>query len=270
MNKPQTHTEFRTSGLQHSAEKNHKATKSDEAANLLEARLRNMVSKYQTFLESLCAAESETRQSFVKQLSHLALVLSDIKAVDDVQQERHQLKFINIASIDIDKAQIDNVLEKSAKEYDEVKCFLTLVGRQLSGEDHQASHNLDVAPASEGAFVEKPHITMAHFSQLSQINIFNEFNHVDGQSIMVTLTGILIGESIAAFSVRLPEYLDCKKSCATPSCQNKFPHLTVWVRSDESAAKSNDLPSMVAEGEAIRVEFRQSIDVPGKFCFWHI
>ena len=134
----------------------------------------------------------------------------------------------------------------------------------------QLASRMDSSSASLGLFVQRPHVTMAHFSQLSQQNILKEYTYADGKSVTLTITGILIGETIAAFSIRLPDYLNGTEPLAAPPCQNSFPHITVWVGNDESAAKSNDLPAMVERNEAIKVELAQCIDASGTLCFWYI
>jgi hypothetical protein len=221
----------------------------------MEARLRRLIYKHQNFLESICAAESESVMSFTKQLLQFASTLSESKQIDIDQRECH--KFIEIASIDIDKPSIDDILQVAAKDYIEIKRFLERV--DSSNEETDG-----------GASVEKPHITMAHFSQSSQQNILKDYSMVVGHDVTVSITGILIGETVAALSVKLPEFLGGSESCRTPACHNTFPHVTVWVGKNDSAARSNELPSMVEMGNATEVELAQSINVPGSFSFWYI
>lgn len=232
---------------------------SEEAGSSMETRIRRLISKHQTFLESMCVSESESRESFLKQLSHLSSTLTDMKSMHEIHSSI-QRTFIEIASIDVEKTLIDAALQDSATDFAEVKCFLSRVGDLQSNDDR--------ATVTEGSFVEKTHVTMAHFSQLSQRDLLKEYSRVDGHTITISITGILMSETVAAFSVTLPEFLDDMQS--TPSCQNNFPHVTVWVGNSESAAKSNNLPDMVSKSEAIRVDFTQSIEVTGKFSFWYI
>ena len=225
----------------------------------MEIRIRKSISKHQTLLESMCVGESESREAFLKQLSHLSSTLIDTKSLHEIQPSI-QHTFIEIASIDVEKTLIDAALQDSARDFAEVKCFLSRVGDLQSNDDG--------ASVSEGSFVEKTHVTMAHFSQISQRDILKEYSCVDGHLITISITGILISETIAAFSVTFPDFLEDTQS--VPSCHNAFPHVTVWVGNNESAARSNNLPDMVSKNEAIRVDFTQSIEVSGKFGFWYI
>lgn len=241
---------------------------SNDAGKSMERRLRSQILKHQAFLESLCVSESESKEAFIKQLSDLTLTVSSDKPVDGDHSSRH--KFVEIASVDIDEQLIRSALLDAAKLNVEVMSLLERIGKMLNGMDQEAFSIMDLTLASQGFFVQRPHVTMAHFSQLSQQNILKEYSQANGKSITLTITGILIGETVAAFSVRLPEFLDGMEPLKTPPCQNAFPHITIWVGTDESASKSNDLPSMVEKSEAIKVEFAQGIDVSGTLCFWYI
>lgn len=234
-----------------------------ETGRSMESQLRSLISKHQAFLESICASESESKAAFVRQLSDLSATLLICKQTDNSHVAQH--KFIEIASIDFGKESIDEALQRAAADYTEVKCFLERI-RETQKIDRQQ----EASTVIDGSCVKRPHVTMAHFSQLSQNSIVKEYSQADGQSIAVTITGMLIGESIAAFSVKLPEFLDGMESVETPPCRNAFPHTTVWVGSNESAAKSNSLPLMVENGQAVQVKFANDIVLPGKFCFWYI
>jgi hypothetical protein len=224
-------------------------------------------------LQSLCALESDSREAFLKQLSRFSSSLIDKKLVKSLEHiPRH--KFIEIASIDINESLIVGALAKIAEDYADVSSFLTEVGGIPSVHNSQIQEDDSAVPNTnakcKGSFVRKPHVTMAHFSQLSQQNMINNYLHVSGQPITVTITGILIGKSVVAFSIFLPEKIDSKISRTTPPCHNSFPHVTVWVEDGENAVRSNELPLLVEKGEAIWVKLAETIDVLGKFGFWFI
>ena len=222
----------------------------------MERRLRTLIFQHEGFLESLCTDEFESRNAFLKQLSSMSSSLTSTKKAVRSTEHPTIRKFIEIASIDIDKNLVDGVLEQIAKDCVQVKHFTTRIREKHSN-------------TSDGSAVENTHVTMAHFSQLSQQDILKGFAHVEGKPVTVTITDILISESIAAFRVKLPKFLDDMQQCATPSCLNAFPHVTIWVGSNESAAKSNELPAMVDRKEAVQVELAHQC-ITGKFCFWYI
>ena len=226
----------------------------------MERRLRAMISQHESFLESLCNAEFESRSAFFKQLSYLSSSLTKRETARHVHSTGH--KFIEIVSIDIDRDIIDRVLEEIRKDCVQLEHLMMRIGKK-----HSNKGTLNLNQISEGTSVEKTHVTMAHFSQLSQQDILKGFAHVEGRPVTVTITDILIGESIAAFRVKLPKVLDDLR--VMPSCLNVFPHVTIWFGSNESAAKSNDLPAMVERKEAIQVELSHQ-SIAGTFCFWYI
>jgi len=233
----------------------HKMTYSEEEKRRKEERLRKLVITHQDFLLSMCAPESDSKEAFLTQLAQLVSTLPDNK--QKLDHEIHH-KFIEIASIDIDQGLINNALKDIAKVNVDVESFLTRVTSGVCSE------------INEGDFVEKTHVTLAHFSQLSQLSMHTKYSHLHGHIIAITITGILIGKSVAALSVRLPEFVDDKKSCSMPSCCNSFPHITIWVGNDGNAATANNLPAMVEKRDAIRIDLVKSIEVPGKFGFWYI
>jgi hypothetical protein len=111
---------------------------------------------------------------------------------------------------------------------------------------------------------------MAHFSQLSQQTLYADYRDIIGHSLTLSITGILIGETVAALSVTLPAQSDTEPPCNVPPSQNTFPHITIWFGEGESASRANELPSLVEKREAVRLELKEPMQISGKFEFWYL
>ena len=252
-----------------------KGVSSKEDIASMENQLRKLVLTHKDTLQSMCASEMESRESFLKQVVSYASSLDSLFQSNEMSGQATMHRFVEIVSIDVDVKSIHNLLKQLASESNIVEGFLHRAGglpNTTSYSECTTRVELTDIGHSEGSgtFVQKTHVTMAHFSQLSQQKLYSEFKHLFGHSVEVSVTAILIGETIAALSVILPEQIHSETPIDIPPSQNVYPHITVWLGAGESAVRSNDLPAMVERGEAVQVVLGEVATVSGTFAYWFI
>lgn len=166
---------------------------------------------------------------------------------------------IKIVSVDVERRKVHSLLRDCLSDDD--------AANVMEGRLHKDQY-LDDEYKSSG-FVENTHVTMAHFSQLSQEEMIGIFGPVLGHTVSVTVTGLLWNQRIAALSVDMsPTTTDTGAQVAKP--QNDFPHITLWHMEDASPSESNDLPRLLSIGEASRLIFSQTplLLLEGTISFW--
>ncbi|KAL7468445.1 hypothetical protein ACHAXS_008682 [Conticribra weissflogii] len=237
----------------------------------METRLRDLILLHQESLKSMTIPVDESREQFLSQIASKVMDLDDNFQMKNSMQGRGLQHFIEIASIDVDVKEIRDILSMLASHDVDVRNFFDGRGGIPVAESSVAdSIHREHTDLVLGTFVEKTHVTMAHFSQLSQQKIRDTYGHLEGNSVSVSVTDLIIGESVAAFSVMVPEKTDGEKPRDIPPPRNSYAHITIWFGEGESAARSNDLPSMVERGEAKRVVLSEAVQVCGKIGYWFI
>ena len=164
--------------------------------------------------------------------------------------------FINIASIDISRKRIHELLRKC----------MTLDGKSLNGRLKQDPF-VD-GEYNEQGYTKNPHVTLAHYSQLQQKAMRARFEPILGKEIDVIITGLVWNKSIAALSVDIAAKVE--GGGEVPKALNSFPHITVWHDKGVSAAESNKLPDLLASGNAESLTLPEPIVLKGKCSFWSL
>ena len=230
----------------------------------IEGRLRKALALHRQFLEGLAANEEESKSSFVSQLLKHVEYLENLDLAPPKIASTNGSKdpeFIKIVSIDVDSACFTKVLQDLSSRNEDLALQLKTVGAIGPNDD---------SSVPGGTLVKEPHVTMAHYSQLSQIEMRSRFGTVVNKKVKLKVSACLFGESNIALSVVLPSTVDGEAPVPLPASQNKYPHITVWFGEGSVAADSNKLPDMVAAGTAKALQPSNEIEMDGTLTFWLI
>ena len=231
--------------------------------NNIEARIREAVTSNDEFLASLCVNESISRLSFISQLKLIDLNDS-MKGPSLNANSNTVCEHIKLVAVYVDMSDVWKVLKQKCSKID---CF-ELFFQSINGDDHSNANVSEYLVAPEkvhhGRIIQDTHITMAHFSTNTSQEMRTTFGCFEGGSVEVTVNALLIGKEAAAIEVHDMKMLSITE--ALPKCTNNFVHITVWCKSN--ASLSNKLPELASRGEAIRIEFDQTMVLTGdlRFC----
>lgn len=222
-----------------------KVKREDEQVDEIETRLRSLLEKHRSFLFGLSVDPVVSKQSLVAQLvqqvSALPTSADDVLDIEVVGPD-----FVKIVSIDVSRSSVHSALQHFADKSPGVSDML----KKCSGPNA----------------VLDTHVTMVHFLQMPQYEMREQFEHLVGCAVNVTVTGILWNERIAALAVHVAS--DTNDDKEVPAPKNVFPHITLWHDPELSAAYSNDLPQLVADGKAERIDFDEPQVLQGFVSLW--
>ena len=230
----------------------------------VETRLRKALMLHQQLLDGLTAKEEESKSSFVAQLSKHISSLENLEL--DVPKMvamngSNDPKFIKIVSIDVDTTSLMKLLQEMSSKDEDLFSRLKAIGVVESNSDDKIAG---------GTLVKEPHVTMAHYSQLSQIEMRSRFGSVVDKEVRLKVSACLYGDTNVALSVSLPKSIEGEIPVPLPTSKNKYPHITVWFAEGSEAADSNKLPGMVAAGTAKAFQPIEEIAIAGRLSYWLI
>ena len=264
----------------------------DPKVSVMADKLRTSILRHKDFLESLTVDPETTRTAFVEQVAQHMTELDEAEAnglehsdpmdIDESSNTRtvatkasttttidpasakkktqRSEKYIRLASIDVDKVNVHNMVLSCAKQQLEVQNFLKSIG---------VSPN-DTVPFLAKEFVVSTHVTMAHPSEQKQESMRSMYGALVGLSIDLHVTGLLWNEHIAALAVEVPAYtIDAgEEPKPIPRGKNEFMHITLWHDSTTKAYQSNKLPGLVKKKQAQQLVFDTKFTLRGVFHFW--
>lgn len=234
-------------------------SRKDEQVDEIETRLRSLIGKHSETLLALTADPSVSKRSFVSQIAEQVSSLPSSTNGSVSNDSPAAVGFVKIASIDVSQASVHSTLKAFAQKYPGVSDLI----EKCSAAD--TSQTDDSIIQGEN-FVADTHITMVHCSQLPQNTIRDQFEPLVGCAVNVEVTGILWNEQIAALAVDIAS--DTHDAKPVPAPKNSFPHITLWHKPEVSAARSNDLPELVQDGEAERIDFDEPVVIQGFVSLW--
>ncbi len=245
--------------------------------------MRHILEKYQDVVLGLAADISETRQRFVQS------VVDKVKEVDTMATSYDAPPLlIKLVAIDVDRKSVYDILQDLQGHQDETLTnFLeqTLQGNSWESiiqNDNDDEHDSSVA---ELGFVNKTHVTLAHYRDMSQSNMQSLYTPYIESSVELTTNAIYYNERIMALAIKnnnnntaaatemitsdgtiLPRP---SSSSSLGGMDRDFPHVTIWCQPGISAVEANALPSLVNDHKAHRVEFPDQC-LQGRVSFWYM
>jgi hypothetical protein len=189
---------------------------------------------------------------------------------------------ITLVAVAVDRVRLQEILLELKRGDEKFQNFFKTTG--VDPKSFDADSSIMNTSDYVGRLIERPHVTMAHASQVSQQEMHDIFDSLADRVVSVRLTGFWWSDRVAALSVELPdEHLtiletDMEKDgrhdapitarTAIPACRNVFPHITLWVADGAQAKESNNLPSLHEKGLAERIVWRQTVCIEGVISLW--
>ena len=230
--------------------------KGNENLDKLEAKLRLEVEKHREFLLDVAEDEEVSRRKFVSQLVER---VAECDALTEYNSDRQP--FVKLVSIDVDCRSIHSLLLKMLGTKELESFFSTILGDRNAEEFFASDSAL-----SNTRLVSETHVTLAHFRQDPQEEMRSLFNPLRGKRIRLAATSLLWNDRIAALGVNVEKATEC--GTPVPVARNKFVHITLWFTKEASAVESNDLPKLVAAGDAGSFEFETPLPLDGTISLW--
>jgi Fungal tRNA ligase phosphodiesterase domain len=224
----------------------------------LETRLRAGLEQYRNVIVRMTTDISDTRESFGKSLVEKVKEVELITSYDAPS-------FVKIASIDVDVASVWEIL-KNLNNNGHLNNFFD---RILQGKDWESivSGLADEDYTEELGLVIKTHVTLAHYSEMSQSDMRSLYTPHLESSVELTTNLLLWNDRVMALAVTVSDLTN--DGNVLPSSKNEFVHITVWYDKDVSAFEANKLPKLLAENKAFSVKFPDST-LTGTVSFWNM
>lgn len=233
----------------------------------METNLRSTIKQHQDFVFGLQIDPEESSASFMQQLSGV------ISSLGDKFQERElasssadDLNAIRIVSLDFKRDDINSILLAESTKSAEINNFLTEkhFSRSMKKETKDDNKKID-------RFINNTHCTFAHAQRMRQDEMRKVYGHVIGISCEVKVNAILFSDDVAALDITIPKIVKEEAASTTviPPSTNEFTHVTIWCKKGTKAFRSNQLPILVEQGTAKRVEFHSPVHVKGIFSYWY-
>lgn len=225
---------------------------SDNAIARMEKRLRESIGKHWQFLSQLTVDPADSERIFCEQLAERVRVLDS-----GTREER----FLKLASIDLDRKRIHQILMENSSSC--MKDFLDVALKGLADD-----FAIKDGCYTDSQFVTRPHITLIHHNDFDQKQMKEKFAHLQGCSVNIAIKAFLWNTEVAAFAVEVEETTDDGQDMLRS--QNTFVHVTVWFAAGAKAFMSNELPDLVLQNKAHKVDldFAEQIKLVGKLAFW--
>jgi hypothetical protein len=228
----------------------------------MESRLRTILEKHSNILLSKTASIDKTKEALYRQMLDRISALNNRMDIDEKEPNQKPATgtSIRLVSLDFEKSVVHQVI----KDHDS-GAAATFLNAVFDGTKEKEKF-VKKGDYRGDEFVDKTHVTMAFSQRTSQRKMRDIFGPVLGCEVDLLLTGFLWSETHAAFAVTLPDQTVDGKHL--PGSKNAFVHMTVWVAKGSKSVGSNELPVLVSEGEAHRVDLETQVCLRGKIAFW--
>lgn len=196
--------------------------------------------------------EEMAKDEFISQLNEKVAACNEMLAYDSTKS-----KFIKLASLDVKREDLITMFKSLEGEPGLHDFAANILGNRdvegfFNGDDRQV--------------VAKPHVTLAHFSTLSQADLHEKFDHLQGLQVPISVVALYCNADNVALEVEVGRTTLC--GIELPPPQNDFKHITVWVHDRSSAVKSNQLPELVRSLQASKFEFSKPFLLEGPVSLW--
>ena len=158
--------------------------------------MRHTLEKYQDVVLGLTADLSETRQRFVQS------VVDKVKEVDTMSTSYDAPPLlIELVAINVDRKSVYDILQDlQGHQDDTLTNFLEQILQGNSWESIiQNEHDSSV---EELGFVNKTHVTLAHYRDMSQSNMQSLYTPYIESSVELTTNAIYYNERIMALAIK--------------------------------------------------------------------
>ncbi|GAX11575.1 hypothetical protein FisN_1Lh066 [Fistulifera solaris] len=225
----------------------------NEALDEMDIRLRAAISLHRDSILALSSDEETTKEKFVTQLKEKVAACDEMKSYDSKPS-----KFIKLASLDVNHEDIMSILKSFQGKPQLQEVLKNIVGDREIEEV--------VFHGSDRRIVAKPHVTLAHFSDMAQDELRKNFDHLCGRKVLLSVVALFWSRDNVALEVKVDNTTTC--GIELPTSRNDFTHITVWVHDNSSAVKSNQLPKLVENQEASKFDFPQPFLLEGSLSLW--
>lgn len=130
----------------------------------------------------------------------------------------------------------------------------------LAGKDRELEEDGGAAVAP---LLGRAHVTLAH-KRSHGVTAVASYGVYVGRQVPVELTALLVSDKLAAFEAAI----GCVEDGEKISSKNEWPHVTVWAGAGASAKDANDLPRLVSEGSATRIDISPPLTLSGTVDFY--
>lgn len=239
-----------------------KISEKDGRVKEMEKRLRDCIAKYSDELLSMTVNLSTSREFFIDQMIERISSIDEVNVITSPKSDIASSgeSFIKLVSIDVPQSTVYEVIKQ--QEPCLVQPFLEKVLQ-----DEEAKRLWQQGGSFESdQFVKKTHVTMEFWDRSTQEKLRQDYGPLVGSSVQVVAKALYWADNVAALEVDIAETSQDGK--VVPRCGNAFPHITIWVGPDASARMSNDLPELLAQGQAQCIQLPFPVPVEGTFSFW--
>lgn len=241
-------------------------------SNDIENRLRSLLLKHKEDLRRIASPEIDSKQAF---LTHVAREICQLDTEPCYNSKQSPEKngevesalsedFLKIVSIDVEFAKVHHIIDIMRKVDQSLQGYLTLINNLID----QSKGEVKNVQAEDlnNRFIENTHVTLVHYSTMSQLEMRTAFGALEGKSVDISVDSFLFNEKVAAFSV------SCARTTSdgdfVPESKNAFPHITVFCAKGISAKEANELPEAVKKGTAKRIYLDKPCKLQGTVSFW--
>merc|ERR1719498_927793 len=276
----------------HDKSKKFKVKKDDPQMIDMEKRMRSSIEAHRDRISAMTVSLEDTMEVFATQITERIESLyskADCIAQPMIDHSQDDHNTVKLVSIDIDKAEIQKLLQKHRESGTIKKFFDCIQSLSTPMADEARTDDIDTAMVDENGvaceltsdgdkgvihqdpnFVESTHVTMAFAGEKnSPEKLISKFSHLQGREVKLSVSGLLWSSTIAALAIKISSSTTCDDSYSVPKCENAFAHITVWVAPDVKKSLSNQLPDLVDSGKAFRVDFEKEDVLVGKISFWN-
>ncbi|KAJ8425984.1 hypothetical protein Cgig2_009491 [Carnegiea gigantea] len=202
-----------------------------------EKQMRETLLSNSEYLNSIQVPFESAVNSVLEQLR--AIAKGDYTAPST---EKKRLGAIVYACISLPVSKIHAIIDDFARSNPEIEAFF---------KDKNLTDQL-----------QKAHVTLAHKRGHGVTAVAN-YGQFLNREVPVELTALLFSAKLAAFEARLGS-VDGEKI----NSKNEWPHVTLWTAQGIPPKEANNLPQLVAQGNASRVEINPPVTVAGRVEFF--
>ncbi|PKI62582.1 hypothetical protein CRG98_017004, partial [Punica granatum] len=110
--------------------------------------------------------------------------------------------------------------------------------------------------------LRKAHITLAHKRSHGVTAVAN-YGHFVNRQVPIDVTALLYNPNMAAFEARLGTV-----DGEAVTSKNEWPHITLWTGEGVAPKEANNLPQLLSQGKAARVEIDPPVTISGPLEFY--